>query len=151
MQSNAKTVEEYLKNLPEDRLKAVTKLHNVISKNIPKGFEAIMNYGMPGFVVPHSIYPNGYHCDPKLPLPFIGYASQKNFVALYHYGIYASPNLLDWFKTEFPNHCKTKLDMGKSCIRFKKMENIPFYLIGNLVKKMTVKNWINIYEINLKR
>ena len=106
---------------------------------------------MPGFVVPHSIYPNGYHCDPKLPLPFIGYASQKNFVALYHCGIYTSPNLLDWFKTEFPNHCKTKLDMGKSCIRFKKMENIPFDLIGDLVKKMTVKNWINIYEKNLKR
>ena len=103
-----------------------------------------MNYGMPGFVVPHSIYPNGYHCDPKLPLPFIGYASQKNFVALYHCGIYTSPNLLDWFKTEFQNHSKTKLDMGKSCIRFKKMENIPFDLIGDLVQKMTVKNWIKI-------
>ena len=117
MQSNDKTVEEYLKNLPINRIEAVTKLHNVILKNIPKGFEGIMNYGMPGFVVPHSIYPNGYHCDPKLPLPFIGYASQKNFVTLYHCRIYTSPNLLDWFKTEIQNHSKTKLDVRKSCIR----------------------------------
>jgi hypothetical protein len=109
-----------------------------------------MNYGMPAFVVPHSIYPNGYHCNPKLPLPFINYASQKNYIALYHMGIYAKSDLLNWFIKEYPNHCKTKLDMGKCCIRFKKLEHIPYALIGELVSKMTVEEWISLYEKNIK-
>jgi hypothetical protein len=106
---------------------------------------------MLGYVVPHSIYPSGYHCDPKQPLPFMGMASQKNFVAFYHMGIYADEKLLNWFTAEYPKHCKSKLDMGKSCIRFKKMNDIPYELIAELAGKMTTKDWINLYESKLKR
>jgi hypothetical protein len=119
MQSKALTPEHYLSELPEERKIPMLKLREVIKNNLPEGFEEAMSYGMLGFVVPHSIYPKGYHCDPKLPLPFISLASQKNFIALYHMGIYADENLLNWFLVEYPKHCKTKLDMGKSCIRFK--------------------------------
>ena len=146
MQSKATTPEHYLSELPEDRKIAMLKLRNVIKDNLPKGFQEQMSYGMLGYVVPHSIYPNGYHCNPKLPLPFINLASQKNFIALYHMGIYANKNLLDWFVVEYPKHFKTKIDMGKSCLRFKKMDDIPFELIGELVKKMSVQDWISIYE-----
>ena len=107
-----------------------------------------MNYGMIGYIVPHSTYPNGYHCNPKLPLPFINLASQKNFIALYHMGIYANPQLLDWFVAEYPKHSTQKLDMGKSCIRFKKMDQIPFDLIAELMQKITVNEWIKCYESN---
>lgn len=151
MQSTAKTPQEYIDSLPEDRKTVISKLRNVILKNIPEGFEEMMGYGMLGFAVPHTIYPNGYHCDPKLPLPFLGIASQKNFVALYHMGIYADPKLSTWFVTEYPKHAKTKLDMGKSCIRFKKMEDIPYDLIGDLASKMTVQDWISRYENNFKK
>lgn len=109
-----------------------------------------MGYGMAGYVVPHSIYPAGYHCDPKLPLPFMGFASQKNFVAFYHMGIYAKPDLLEWFTGEYPKHAKGKLDMGKSCIRFKKPDLIPFGLIGQLVQKMGVQDWVDCYETTFK-
>lgn len=151
MQSTAKSPQDYIDSLPEDRKIVINKLRNVILKNIPNGFEEVMSYGMLGYVVPHSIYPNGYHCDPKLPLPFIGFASQKNFVAVYHMGVYANPKLLEWFVTEYPKHAKYKLDMGKSCIRFKKMDDIPYDLIGELVTKMTVQDWISCYESNFKR
>ncbi len=151
MTIDAKTVDEYISKLPEDRKEAVSKLRNTIQKNIPKGFEECINYKMIGYVVPHSIYPAGYHCDTKLPLPFINIASQKNFVALYHSGIYADPKLLNWFVGEYPKYVKTKLDMGKSCIRFKKVENIPYELIGELCQKMTTKDWISLYEKNIKR
>lgn len=120
MQSEAKTIEEYLKEVPEDRKTAFTKLRDTITANLPKGFKEEMSYGMIGYVVPHSIYPKGYHCSPELPLPFVNLASQKNFIALYHMGIYANDKLLDWFVNEYPKYCKLKPDMGKSCIRFKK-------------------------------
>ena len=126
------------------------KLRETIVSNLPKGFQEGISYGMIGWVVPHSIYAPGYHCDPKLPLPFMSIASQKNFVALYHMGVYADKKLYDWFVFEYPKHVKTKLDMGKSCIRFKKPENIPFELIGELVSKMTPHQWIDLYEANLK-
>ncbi len=126
-------------------------LRHAITENIPPGFEEQMGYGMMGFVVPHSIYPSGYHCDPKQALPFLGIASQKNFIAVYHMGIYAHQPLLDWFLEEYPNHSKRKLDMGKSCIRFKKIEEIPVGLIGELASKMTVDEWIAIYEKEMKR
>ncbi|WP_350289142.1 DUF1801 domain-containing protein [uncultured Croceitalea sp.] len=151
MTIDAKTVDEYISKLPEDRIAAVSKLREIVKKNIPKGFEECINYKMIGYVVPHSIYPAGYHCDTKLPLPFINIASQKNFVALYHSGIYADKKLLDWFVAEYPKHVKTKLDMGKSCIRFKKMENIPYDLITELCQKMTVEDWISLYEKNIGR
>jgi len=139
-----------MKEIPSERLEAFTTLRNTILKNIPKGFEECMSYGMIGYVVPHKTYPAGYHCDPKIPLPFVSIASQKNFIALYHMGIYSNPALLEWFVAEYPKHCKTKLDMGKGCVRFKKPDDIPFKLIGELMKKITVKDWIAQYEGVLK-
>ena len=150
MTSDAKTPEEYINALPADRKEAIAKLRNTILKNLPKGFSETMGYGMIGYVVPHSLYPAGYHCDPKLPLPFMSIASQKNFVAVYHMGIYANKALFDWFVNEYPNHAKRKLDMGKSCIRFKKIEEIPYDLIGTLAGKMTSQQWIDIYESEIK-
>jgi len=151
MTSKATTPEQYLKELPADRKEPVTELRNVVLKNLPKGFKEVMSYGMLGYVVPHEIYPAGYHCDPRLPLPFINIASQKNFIAFYHMGIYAMPELLKWFVTEFPKHSTAKLDMGKACTRFKNPEQIPYKLIGELVKKISVKDWIETYEKILKR
>jgi uncharacterized protein YdhG (YjbR/CyaY superfamily) len=150
MQSTAKTVEEYLNELPEERKVAVSKLRNSILKTIPKGFKEEMSYGMLGYVVPHSIYPSGYHCNPKLPLPFMNLASQKNFIAFYHMGIYAIPELLEWFTTEYTKHSSQKLDMGKGCIRFKKLDQIPFDLIAELTGKMSVEDWIECYETQIK-
>jgi len=146
MQSKATTPEQYLSELPEDRKEAMLRLRNAIKENLPQGFEEVISYGMLGYVVPHSIYPSGYHCDPKLPLPFINLACQKNFIALYHMGIYANKNLESWFVSEYPKHVKTKLDMGKSCIRFKKMDDIPFDFIGELAAKVSVEDWISNYE-----
>jgi hypothetical protein len=151
MTSTATTPNEYIDSLPEDRKAAMNELRKVISKNLPKGFHEEMNYGMIGYVIPHSIYPDGYHCDPKLPLPFLSIASQKNFIAVYNMGMYADEKLLNWFVAEFPKHTTAKLDMGKSCIRFKKPEQIPFKLIGELASKMTVKEWIELYEKMYKR
>lgn len=150
MQSKASTPEEYLQSLPEDRKNAMTELRKVILANLPKGFKEGMGYGMLGYVVPHSLYPDGYHCDPKLPLPFMSVASQKNFIAVYHMGVYADPALLKWFTEEYAKHCKTKLDMGKSCMRFKKLDQIPLKLIGELASKMTVQQWIDRYESAFK-
>ena len=139
-------IEAYLTALPEDRKLVMNKLIAIMKKNLPKGFSMDFSYGMIGFCVPHDLYPKGYHCDPKIPLPFVSIASQKNFIALYHMGIYAEPILLQWFQDEYPKHVKSKLDMGKSCIRFKKMEEIPYDLIGDLMKKMSPKEWIALYE-----
>ena len=150
MQIKANNPTEYIAQIPEERIPFFEKLRTTILENIPDGFEEQMSYGMIGYVVPKSIYPNGYHCDTNLPLPFINIASQKNFIALYHMGIYANPSLLDWFVTEYPKHCKRKLDMGKSCIRFKKPEEIPFKLIAELMQKLTVKEWTKLYEKNIK-
>lgn len=151
MNLKATSVDDYLKKVPAERQEYFNKLRDTIRKNIPKGFEECLNYGMIGYVVPHTTYPDGYHCDPKLPLPFANIASQKNFIALYHSGIYADPDLLNWFVEEYPKHCSRKLDMGKSCIRFKKPEEIPFKLIAQLMKKMKVKDWVNLYEKNIKK
>jgi uncharacterized protein YdhG (YjbR/CyaY superfamily) len=151
MTSQATTPEQYINELPADRKEAITQLRNTILKNLPKGFKETMSYGMLGYVVPHEIYPAGYHCDPKLPLPFANIASQKNFIAFYHMGVYAMPELLKWFTTEYAKQSPAKLDMGKSCIRFKKPEHIPYNLIGELIKKVSVKDWIKIYEENVKR
>ena len=150
MQSKAKTPDEYIVELPEDRKAAIVKLRKEVLKNLPKGFEEVIGYGMMGYVVPHSIYPAGYHCKPSDPLPFAGFASQKNFISFYHMGIYSDPKLMDWFVKEYPKHTDAKLDMGKSCIRFKKPEQIPFKLFGDLMGKMTTNEWIHLYETVLK-
>ena len=146
MQSDAKSPDDYFANLPEDRKEPMAKLRKVIKKYLPKGFAEQMGYGSPGWVVPHKLYPGGYHCDPAQPLPFLGIASQKNFIALYHMGIYSDPDLLDWFKTEWAKASTRKLDMGKSCIRFKKPDDIPYDLIGELASKVTPQEWIKNYS-----
>ncbi len=149
MKANGKTVNEILINLPEDRVEPFNKLHDVIVENLPEGFEPAISYGGLGYVVPHTIYPAGYHCKPSEPLPFAGIASQKDSINFYHMGIYSDPELLNWFVTEYPKHSKQKLDMGKSCISFRKLNDIPYQLIGELMKKMSVKEWIDLYEKNL--
>jgi uncharacterized protein YdhG (YjbR/CyaY superfamily) len=151
MQYKAISPEDYISQIPKERQDAMKKLRKVIKDNLPKGFEEGMNYNMIGYYVPHSIYPNGYHCDTKLPLPFMNIASQKNFMALYHMGMYAKKEILDWFTSEYPKHCKYKLDMGKSCVRFKKIEDIPYDLIGQLTAKMSVDEWIQVYENAFKK
>ncbi len=151
MQSKATTVDQYIQELPEERKEAMQKLRAIILKNLPEGFSEEMGYGMMGYSVPHSIYPDGYHCDPKLPLAFAGLASQKNFIAFYHMGIYADTKLKEWFINEYSKISKKKLDMGKSCTRFKKMDDIPFELIGELMSKISVKDWIETYETNYKK
>ncbi|MGE0090646.1 MAG: DUF1801 domain-containing protein [Bacteroidales bacterium] len=147
----ANTPDQYIKQLPEERKLVVEKLRKTIHENLPMGFSETINYGMIGFVVPHSIYPKGYHCDTKQPLPFINIASQKNFIVFYHMGIYADKALYDWFVNEYPKHCKTKLDMGKSCVRFKKVDDIPYNLIAELAKKVSPQDWIKLYEINFNK
>ena len=151
MQSKAATVEQYLSEVPPERQEAMNKLRKIILKNLPKGFKETMGYGMMGYCVPHSIYPAGYHCNPKDPLPFAGMASQKNSINFYHMGIYTDPKLLKWFTDEYAKTGLGKLDMGKSCMRFKKPENIPYELIGELCSKITVEKWIEVYEKNMKR
>lgn len=149
MKPKGTTVQEILANVPAERAEAFNKLHAAIMKHLPKGFEAAISYGGLGYVVPHALYPAGYHCRPGEPLPFAGLASQKQSINFYHMGIYADPALLAWFLGEYPKHCKRKPDMGKSCIRFKRMDDIPYALIGQLMRKMRVKDWIGIYEQQL--
>ena len=145
------TPSEYLEAIPQERRAAFEKLRETIIENLPDGFQEGVDYGMIGYCVPHRLYPPGYHCNPKQALPFAGIASQKHFIALYHMGLYADEELLDWFVSEYPKHSKRKLDMGKSCIRFKKPDDIPFELVGQLMQKMSVEEWVTLYEAVLKR
>lgn len=147
---NADSPDDYIAQVPPERKEAISKLRKVILENIPDGFEERMSYGTIGYVVPHSVYPPGYHCDIKLPLPFLNIASQKNFIAVYHMGIFADEELLKWFKKAYSEQSELKLDMGKSCIRFKKPDKIPFRLIGELASKLTANEWISIYEKKIK-
>jgi uncharacterized protein YdhG (YjbR/CyaY superfamily) len=146
MQYQANSPEHYINQLPEDRKEPISKLRQIIKNNLPNGFEEGILYGMIGYYVPHTLYPKGYHCDPKLPLPFLSIASQKNSINFYHMAIYAKPELHDWFVNEFPKHSKRKLDMGKSCIRFKYAEDIPYELLAALCQKITPQEWISMYE-----
>jgi len=151
MTSEAKSPDEYTAGLPEDRREAVERLRKVIRKNLPPGFEETMSYGMIGYVVPHEIYPKGYHVNSELPLPIINLASQKNYIALYHSAIYCDPELEGWFREEYARRSPRKLDMGKSCIRFKKIDAIPYDLIGELAAKLTPADWIALYEESITR
>ncbi len=151
MRSEAKTPEAYLAELPDERKEPMSRLRNTILTHLPSGFEEVMNYGMIGYVVPHSTYPEGYHCDPKQPLPFMNIASQKHYIAVYHSGIYADKEILDWFVGEYPKYMSAKPDMGKSCIRFKKVDSIPYELIGQLCEKISVQEWIDTYEKQVKK
>ncbi len=150
MQSKATTPEAYLESLPDERRPIITAMREALLNKLPEGFEECMTYGMLGYVVPHSLYPAGYHCDPKQPLPFISLASQKNYISLYHMGLYEG-KLLDWFREEWQKVSKKKLDMGKCCIRFKKPEDVPIALIGQLASMVTPQEWVEYYENALKQ
>lgn len=151
MQSNAFTPEHYIAELPQDHQQAIAQLRQTILDNLPAGFEETMAYGMIGYVVPHTLYPAGYHCKPKEPLPFMSIASQKNYIAVYHMGLYVDEELLSWFTKEYAKQTTTKLNMGKSCIRFKKAASICLPLIGKLAAKITPEQWITTYEQRLKK
>jgi len=151
MKANGTTVMDILSNIPSERAEHFNQLHDVIVKNLPNGFEAAISYGGLGYVIPHRLYPAGYHCKPIEPLPFAGISSQKNSINFYHMGMYSDPLLYEWFVTEYPKHSKQKLDIGKSCVRFKKLDDIPFKLIGELMRKMSAQEWINLYESKLKK
>jgi uncharacterized protein YdhG (YjbR/CyaY superfamily) len=151
MQIFASSPDDYVSQIPEERRDAINRLRTVIKDNLPDGFQETVSYGMIGYVVPHSIYPKGYHSTPKLPLPFINLASQKNNISVYHMGIYSDSKLLEWFKEEYLKRSKSKLDMGKGCIRLKKIDDIPYDLFGELAAKMTVREWIDTYEKMIKR
>jgi uncharacterized protein YdhG (YjbR/CyaY superfamily) len=147
----ANSIEEYIEQVPEERKEYFNKLRDVLKSNIPEGFHEELNYGMIGYVVPHSLYSPGYHTDPKMPLPFANIANQKGFIALYHMGIYSDPEILKWFQEEYAKRCKYKLDMGKSCIRFKKLDDIPYDLIAELMQKVSVEDWVDTYEKQWKK
>ena len=149
MQSKASTVPEYINSLPAERKPVIIALRKAILKNLPKGFEEVIGYGMMGYSVPHKLYPGGYHVTPELPLPFMGVASQKNHIAVYHMAMQGE--LLDWFRDEWKAYSSKKLDMGKSCIRFRKPEAVPVDLIGNLASKMTPQQWIDLYEKSITK
>lgn len=151
MKIEAKNPDDYASKVPAERQEPFNRLRKVIQDNIPVDFEETMSYGMIGYVVPKSIYPAGYHCSPELPLPFASIASQKNFIGFYHMGVYANPDLYRWFVEEYEKRCKYKLDMGKSCVRLKRMDDIPYDLFGELMQKMSVQNWIDLYEENYKK
>jgi hypothetical protein len=151
MQSKATTPEAYLESLPDERRSIINAIREALLKNLPEGFQECMSYGMLGYVVPHSLYPAGYHCDPKQPLPFISLASQKNYISLYHMGMYDAGKLLEWFQVEWPKHSSKKLDMGKCCIRFKKPEDVPLALIGELARRITPQQWVEYYDSVTKR
>ena len=151
MKANGTTVMDILSNIPSERAEHFNKLHDVIVKNLPNGFEAAISYGGLGYVIPHTLYPAGYHCKPIEPLPFAGISSQKNSINFYHMGMYSDPLLYEWFVTEYPKHSKQKLDIGKSCVRFKNLDEIPYKLIGELMRKMSAQEWINLYESKLKK
>lgn len=151
MKANGTTVMDILSNIPSERAEHFNQLHDVIVKNLPNGFEAGISYGGLGYVIPHTLYPAGYHCKPIEPLPFAGISSQKNSINFYHMGMYSDPLLYEWFVTEYPKHSKKKLDIGKSCVRFKNPDEIPYKLIGELMRKMSAQEWINLYESKLKK
>ena len=143
-------VQQYIDQLVGPRKPEFLELRTVIVENLPKGFEECIGYGMIGYVVPHSIYPAGYHCTPKLPLPFLNLVMRKDIITFYHMGLYSDEKLLDWFKDEYSKFTSLKLDMGKSCVRFKKSSDIPFALIGALMQKVSVEDWVLLYEEKLK-
>jgi uncharacterized protein YdhG (YjbR/CyaY superfamily) len=140
------TVSDYIDNVQEERKSVFLQVLEAVRKGIPSDFEECISYGMIGFVVPHSLYSKGYHCDPKLPLSFISLANQKNSINLYHMGIYANADLLDWFVDSYNQSSGSKLDMGKSCIRFNPKKEIPYLLIQELCSKMKAEEWIKLYE-----
>ena len=150
IKSKAKSVREYLDSLPEDRRAMIRAVREVILKHLPKGYQEIMQYGMISYAVPLSLYPPGYHCGKDVPLPYACLASQKNYLSLYLCNIYGDKGTEKWFRTEFKVRGK-KLDMGKSCVRFKKVEDLPLDVIGKAIARTPVRDFIALYEKAIKR
>lgn len=144
-------VNAYLEALVPERQEAMNRLINIIMQHIPPGFELTMQYGMPAFIVPFSRYPQGYHCKKGEPLPFISMAAQKHFLTLYHCGLYALDDVLQWFRSEYPKYSSHKVDMGKGCIRFRYLDDIPYDLLAELMQKISVERWIEVYESTARR
>ncbi len=140
------TVEEYIRSITPEQKGPFESLRSTILEHLPEGLEERIQYGMIGFVVPHSLYPAGYHCNPEDPLPFLALAAQKGSINFYHMGMYARPDLLEWFQGEFAKVSRHKVDMGKSCVRFKYYDEIPHDLIARLLGRMGVRDWIDLYE-----
>ncbi|MFE8598615.1 DUF1801 domain-containing protein [Archangium violaceum] len=145
MQSKATTVDQYLASLPEDRRTAISAIRDVILENLDKDYEEGIQYGMIGYYVPHKVFPAGYHCDPKQPLPFASLASQKNHMAVYLMGIYGQPRHEKWFREAWAKTGK-KLDMGKSCVRFKKLQDVALDVLGEAIRRAPAKAYIQQYE-----
>lgn len=151
MATNKISFQEYLDKLPDDRRDAISEIRKIMRSSLPKGFAENISENFLSYNVPHSLYPDGYHCNPDQPLPFVSFASQKNFIAMYHMGLYSDPELLKWFTNEYRKHSSTKLDMGKSCVRFKKTADIPFELLKQLASKVSPAQWIKTYESHIKK
>ncbi len=151
MSAKPETPDQYVDGLPEDRREAIQKIRQVLNENLPEGYVEEISYGMIGYVIPFSIYPDGYAVKPKVPLPLINLGNTKGHIALHHVGIYAVPGVAEWFQAEYPKHSKTKLDMGKGCIRFKRIDDIPYNLLGQLAQKIDVPTWIKTYETVVRR
>ena len=145
MQSKAKSVDQYLAELPFDRREAINAVRKVILKNLPDGFEEGMQYGMIGYFVLHKLFPAGYHCDPSQPLTFAALASQKNYMAIYLMTIYGHKETEEWFVKAYKASGK-KLDMGKSCVRFKKLDDLPLDVIGQAIARVPVEKYIRAYQ-----
>ncbi|TWT45925.1 hypothetical protein RAS1_23610 [Phycisphaerae bacterium RAS1] len=148
MQSKAATVEKYLGELPEDRRRALQAVRAVILKNLDRQFEECMSYGMIGYVVPHSVFPPGYHCNPAQPLPFAGLASQKNYMSIYLMACYGNDAQEKWLREAWARAGK-KLDMGKCCIRFRKLEDLPLEVVGEAIRRVRADEYIRHYEAAL--
>ncbi len=144
------TPQDWINEQDESRQEALQQLRQTFNENLPEGFEERVSGGMLHWVVPHATYPDGYHCNPDDPLPFISLASRKRFIPMCHMGLYAEPDVLDWFQRSYEDHARTKLDMGKSCVRFKKMDDIPYDLLVELAQKFSPKEWIELYERAVK-
>lgn len=145
MQSKATTVNAYLSELSPDRRASIEAVRKVILANLDHDYEEGIQYGMIGYFIPHRIYPAGYHCDPKQPLPFVGLASQKNHMAVYMMCLYGDGSLTTWFQSEWKKTGK-KLDMGKSCIRFKTSDDLALDVIGEAIRRVPASKYIEIYE-----
>ena len=144
------TVAQYLAGLPKDRRDALRAVRKVILDNLDAGYAEGMQYGSIGYFVPHSVYPPGYHCDPTQPLPYVGIASQKNYMVIYLFCVYTSEDEQRRFREAWIKTGK-KLDMGKSCVRFKKLEDVPLKVVGQAIKKVPVKKFVAFYESVIKR
>jgi len=150
MRSTATSSSEYFASLPADRREALEAVRDVIRANLDPGFEEGMSYGMIGWCVPHSIFPAGYHCNPRQPLPYASIASQKNYMAIYLMSLYGMPALESWFRAAWAKTGK-KLDMGKCCIRFKKLEDLPLAVIGEAIRRVPVRAYVENYEAALAK